>query len=200
MVSRIYIEGGGDSAEGKARCREGFRNLLEKCGYKGRMPQLRACGPRGDAYDDFNTRHNQSSESGDYVALLVDSEGPVADVSATWAHLRNRDGWQRPAGADDEQVLLMTTCMETWLVADRDALAEHYGQGFQVSALPALNNLEARNRGDVQRGLDNATRQCSTRYAKGPQSFAALGKINPDTIQQYLPSFQRVRFILDARL
>ena len=189
MVSRIYIEGGGDSSEGKARCREGFRELLEKCGYKGRMPRLRACGPRDDAYDDFKTRHNQSLGSGDYVALLVDSEDPVADVNATWTHLQYRDGWQRPPGAADEQVLLMTTCMETWLVADRDALAEHYGQGFQVSALPALNNLEARNRENIQRGLYNATRRCSARYEKGPQSFTTLGKIRPDVIQQHLPSF-----------
>ena len=30
--ARIYLEGGGDSKDGKVRCREGFRKLLKKCG------------------------------------------------------------------------------------------------------------------------------------------------------------------------
>ena len=163
------------------------------------MPRLFIAGGREAAYDDFRLAHNRAP-AGDYVALLIDSEDLVADVNATWAHLRNRDGWPRPPGADDDQVLLMTTCMETWLVADPDALAERYGPGFQASALPPLNNLESRNRDDVLRGLENATRQCPIRYAKGPESFTALGKIRPDRIQQHLPSFQRARRTLDARL
>ena len=198
-MAHIYLEGGGDSNDGRRRCRQGFRALLEKCNYKGRMPRLTASGDRKAAYDDFVNNYRPASRE-NYIALLVDSEDPVADVDATWMHLRNRDGWQRPPGADDEQVLLMTTCMETWLVADRDALAKHYQQGFQVSALPALDNLESRSRDDVQRRLENATRQCSTPYAKGPHSFAVLGKVSPDAIQQHLPSFQRVRRILDTRL
>ena len=199
VSARIYLEGGGDSNAGRRSCRQGFRKLLEACGFKGRMPSLTASGSRNAAYVGFVADH-QTAPAGDYVALLVDSEDPVADVNAPWVHLRHRDGWPRPPGADDEQVLLMTTCMETWLVADPDALAERYGPGFQASALPPLNNLESRNRDDVLRGLENATRQCPIRYAKGPESFTALGKIRPDRIQQHLPSFQRARRTLDARL
>lgn len=199
VSGRIYIEGGGDTAEGRARCREGFRRLLENCGFKGRMPVLRVCGSRNAAYDDFRTAH-ENGAANDYIALLVDSDDPVADINATWNHLRQRDDWQRPAGADNEQVLLMTTSMETWIVADRDALATHYGQCLQASALPPLANLENRDRHDVQGRLERATRSCSQPYAKRPHSFAVLGKLNPDTLRQYLPSFRRARRILDARL
>ena len=38
--ARIYLEGGGDSKDGKVRCREGFSKLLRKCGLSGRMPRL----------------------------------------------------------------------------------------------------------------------------------------------------------------
>lgn len=31
----------------------------------------------------------------------------------------NEKNWDPPTGATDNQVLLMTTCMETWIVADR---------------------------------------------------------------------------------
>ncbi len=40
MSATIFLEGGGDSKELHIRCREGFRQLLEKCGFKGRMPRL----------------------------------------------------------------------------------------------------------------------------------------------------------------
>ena len=199
MSGIIYIEGGGDRADGRARCRAGFRQLLENCGFKGRMPRLIICGSRNSAYDDFRDAH-ENGGTADYIALLVDSEEPVSDINAPWNHLRQRDGWPRPPGADDEQVLLMTTCMETWIVADRDTLAAHYGQCLQTSALPPTDNLESRRRDDVQRSLEHATRECPQPYAKGPHSFAILGRLNPNTLAPLLPSFRRARQILDARL
>jgi hypothetical protein len=53
--SRIYVEGGGESKEMHARCREGFRTLLENSGFKGRVPRIVACGGRDAAYDAFAT-------------------------------------------------------------------------------------------------------------------------------------------------
>lgn len=123
--SKIYLEGGGVSGKLHDRCREGFRKLLEGAGFKGRMPRLVACGGRGETFDDFKTAQHKRS-AGAYVAMLVDSEDPVKAVDKPWAHLRNRDGWGRPAHAVDDQVFLMTTCMETWIVADREALKRHY--------------------------------------------------------------------------
>ena len=69
-----------------------------------------------------------------YVALLIDSEEPLSNIDETWDHLMRRDRWQRPRGAQDDQVLFMTTCMETWIVADYNALRAHFGQGIQRSA------------------------------------------------------------------
>jgi hypothetical protein len=200
MVNKItiYIEGGGDSKELHTRCRKGFRKLLENCGFTGYMPKLVACGGRDSAFDDFKIAHTNKSDS-DYVAMLIDSEDPLDNLDI-WEHLKRRDEWDKPLGSEDDQVLFMTTCMETWIVADRDALAKHYGSKLQKNALPLLNDLESRYRHDIQNDLFHATRNCSNAYKKGKRSFDVLEKLSPDKLELYLPNFVRVKQILENRL
>jgi hypothetical protein len=202
VSATIYLEGGAsgpDSKDLQIRCREGFRKLLEKCDYKGRMPHLVACGSRDSAFDDFKIALAEKRAS-DYVAMWIDSEDPLTDLEATWLHLNGRDKWTQPAGAADDQVLFMTTCMETLVAADHAALADDYGAKLQLSALPPLVQLENRGRHDVQDKLVHATRNCTNAYAKGKRSFEVLAKLTPSALAEYLPSFVRTRRILDHRL
>lgn len=198
MKSTIYLEGGGDSKELHILCRKGFRKLLEKCGFADHMPRLHSCGGRNSTFEDFKIAHICKSSS-DYVAMLIDSEDPFIG-SETWNHLRNRDRWSKPFGSENDQVLFMTTCMETWIVADRNALREHFGSRFQESALPPLTNIESRSRHDIQDMLSHATRDCSNAYKKGKRSFEVLEKLSPDELKRYLPNFVRVKHILENRL
>lgn len=198
MNAVIYLEGGGDSKELHARCREGFRKLLERCSFKGRMPRLVACGGRETVFADFNSA--LAGKHVGYVAMWLDSEHPLTDLNATWTHLLQHDGWSRPEEASDEQVLFMTTCMETWLVADHAALREHFGNELQESALPPLQELEQRSPHDVQNRLGHATRNCSNPYTKGKRSFELLGKVEPNTLKKHLPSFARNQQILHEKL
>ena len=198
MNAHIYLEGGG-AKDLDTRCREGFRKLLEKCGFENRMPKLTACGGRDSAYDLFKTAHANAS-SGDYIALLVDSEDPVLNVNTPWVHLNARDNWARPNGASEDQVMLMTTCMETWIIADHQTLESQFGQCLQVSALPTLNALEDKGRGAIQGALEHATRNCGGPYAKGKKSYELLGKLDPDAIEPLLPSFKRARTLLNKKL
>ena len=197
---RIYVEGGGNTEKTKEECRAGFLTLFEKCGFKGRMPRIIACGSRREAYDRFKSAQRESG--GNYVALLVDSEDRIADIEKPWEHLEQRkdDNMPRPFGATDEQAFLMVTCMETWIIADRDALKRHYGDKFQETALPALMDLEQRDRHAVQDALAHATRECSNQYEKGKRSFRALSELTPATLEICLPSFLRVRRILSEKL
>jgi len=202
VSATLYLEGGASGADSKdlqIRCRAGFRKLLEKCDYKERMPRLFACGSRDGAFDDFKIAL-AGKGVGDYVALWIDSEDPLADLEATWDHLSRRDNWNQPAGATNDQVLFMTTCMETLIAADRAALTDHYGAKLQRSALPPLANLENRGRHDVQDRLVHATRNCTNAYAKGKRSFEILGKLTPATLGKHLPSFARTRRILEQML
>ncbi|HRF12942.1 MAG: DUF4276 family protein [Candidatus Accumulibacter phosphatis] len=198
MSAHLYVEGG-ESKEDQIRCREGFRKLFEKAGFSGRMPRLSACGGRGSVFDDFKTAY-ALRKVGDYIAMLVDSEEPVEDLERTWEHLNRRDQWDKPVGASDEQVLFMTTCMETWIVTDRRALQEHYGHSLQENALPPLTNLENRNRHEVHDKLVHASRNCANAYRKGKRSFELLAKLDPAVLKKHLPSFVRVDRILKAKL
>jgi hypothetical protein len=150
-------------------------------------------------FDDFKTAHASRSSS-DYIAMLVDSEDPLSDAERAWDHLKSRDNWDKPANASDEQVLFMTTCMESWIVADRKALRAHYGSELQENALPPLIDLESRDRHDVHDKLVHASRNCSNGYAKGRRSFEVLLKLDPDVLRQHLPSFGRFERILRQRL
>jgi Domain of unknown function (DUF4276) len=199
VSAKLSLEGGGDSKELRTRCREGFRKLLESSGFTGRMPRLIACGGRGGTFSDFATAHSDK-RSRDYVGMLIDSEDPVADIEKTWQHLQSREGWTKPNGATDGQVLFMTTCMETWIVADPQTLRSHYGKRLRENALPALSNLEQRGRNEVQDGLVQATRDCKNAYQKGKRSFEVLGELTPAALEPHLPSFVRTRRILNERL
>ena len=198
MRVRIFVEGGGSSSSSKRLCRQAFAALLRRCGFSARNVQIavRACGGRSKAFRQFQIAHRAASRN-EYVAMLVDSEEPITEVERTWAHLRKRDGWSKPRDSKDEHVMLMTTSMETWIAADRDALRERYGRHLRENALPPLVNLENRLRDDVLLALQNAT---NSRYKKGEESFTVLGKLNPGTLEQHLPSFRRARRILNEKL
>jgi hypothetical protein len=166
------------------------------------MPRLVACGGRDGAFNDFRIAHGKR-KAGDYIALLIDSEEALADVDKTWQHLaqvRTVQAWARPGGADDDQVLFMTTCMETLIVADRKVLREHFGSALQETALPAQSNPEARDRHAVQHALVRASRNCKNAYAKGSKSFEIVGKLTPATLKGCLPSFARWIRVLNGRL
>lgn len=207
MSAYIYIEGGARGADSKylnIRCQEAFHKLLERMGFgvrKPRLPRLHACGGRGAVYDQFVIQH--SARVACYVAMWIDSEEPMVNPEEAWKHLQNVTTvpqWKRPEGAKDDQVLLMTTCMETWIVADRDVLSDHYGSELQESALPPLVDLEKRGRHDVQDNLEHATRNCSNAYEKGERSFEILGQLTPKALKALLPSFARVQRILNEKL
>lgn len=198
MSAKIYIEGGGTSKELRTRCREGFHRLLEKCGFTGRMPRLVPCGGRDATFDDFRIAHQRAS-AGTYVAMLVDSEDPVANTEHTWAHLKQRDSWKKPHGADDEQVLFMTTCMETWIATDREALRAHFGADFHDSAVPS-SDMESRSRHSIQDALAHATRNCKAPYVKDKKAFEILGKLDPAVLRPALPSFARIERVLEEKL
>lgn len=210
---KLYIEGGGDSKSLHIQCREGFRKLLEKAGFSGRMPSTKACGSRNEAYDDFKTAL-KSAKPGEYPVLLVDSENPVELLKddedgvppkykhTPWQHLQSRDGWQKPLEANDDQAQLMVQCMETWCAADRAALRDFFGQYLNKNALPPTNNLEAKAKDDIQTQLMQATKHCGRdrMYQKGKRSFELLGQLDPDTLKQHLPHFVRLCDMLEKRL
>ncbi len=200
--AKIYVEGGGNSKELQSRCREGFKKLLEASGkFPNRLPRIIACGSRNDAFSDFKAE--MSTKKTLYVALLVDSEDSVADTEKPWEHLKKRDDWDCPIGVSDDQVFLMTTCMETWIIADREGLQtffERHRPCLQKAGLPAAESLETKPRHSIQDSLMTATKHCASPYAKTARSFEALANVDPKVLRLLLPSFARMERILDNKL
>ncbi len=79
----------------------------------------------------------------------------------------------------------MVQCTESWFLADRQALASYYGQGFVENALPRNPDVEAIAKGDVLAGLQAATRLTRTKgpYHKTRHGFALLGIIDPGRVR-----------------
>jgi hypothetical protein len=184
----LYVEGGGDSKLLRTACRRGFSEFLTKAGLQGHMPRIVACGGRKQAYDDFCIALRRSQP---VAMLLVDSEDAVK-VSSPWAHLlqRTADAWPMPPDATDGNCHMMVQCMETWLLADRNALMMFFGQGYAANALPAEQNaIEAIPKVVVYQALANATKDCKTKapYGKGEHSFKLLALIDPAKVMAASP-------------
>ncbi len=201
VVSRqIFVEGGGEANDLNNDCRRAFGRLLKGLVPAAQLPRIRACGSRNEAFEAF--RHAQVKGDSVFLGMLIDSEDPVEDSDRPWDHLLKRDNWQRPAGATDEQVFLMTTSMETWLIADRAALRGRFRGCLQETALPSPPELEQRTRQEVLRSLEKATEGCGRGrgYAKGKKSFEVLERLDPGTLSELLPAFVRMKRILDSQL
>lgn len=199
MSVTIYVEGGGESKEQRTRCREGFNKLIKKMGFSGRMPKIVACGGRDRAFGMFNNSLEYAGTN-EFPVLLVDSEDPV--TSGPWDHLMARDNWVRPSDASDDQAQFMVTCMETWIIADHEALHRFFGSSLRERALIPVDGLERRPRHEVQEALKSATDDCGRRrgYEKGMRSFQIQAELNPGTLERDLHYFRRFKETLGRHL
>ncbi len=185
---RVYVEGGGDTRANQEPLRAAFSKLFSKAGFAGRLPKFIGCGGRQQAFDDFQIALRKAEENTIYI-LLVDSEDPIQEPP--WKHLKTRDNWNQPSNTTDAQVHFMATCMETWLIADRENLRRFFGQSFNENALPAPTDPETRNRKTLFAALEKATKDCEKKqYKKGSISFELLETTNPKLLLD-LSYFQR---------
>lgn len=61
---KLFVEGGGNHNDAlKTECRRAFTALLEKAGFKGRLPRVVACGSRRNAYEQFCTARTWSARA-----------------------------------------------------------------------------------------------------------------------------------------
>jgi hypothetical protein len=193
VAIRIFVEGGGDRKDLQTRCRDGFRNLLDRVVQRRGQLRVIACGSRDAAFRSFALASANPEPDTTYL-LLVDAEEVVAKKHDSWQHLATRDRWQRPLGAKDDAVHLMTVTTETWLVADGDALAGYYGAGFKKNALPPASDLEEVSKKDVMDALLRATKATRKKKYEKSHGWELVGRISPDAIRVRCPRFGK-RFL-----
>ena len=189
----IYMEGGGDGKSAKAAIRQGMDALLRPLKDAARVKALHwklvPCGGRDEAFRRFRDAVNH----GDSViaVLLVDSEGPVN--RAPRSHLQSRDGWDDMGFAGEDTIHLMVQVMETWIVADPDALSTYYGQNFNGNVLPRAENLEQVSKADVTRTLNRATEQTTKGcYHKIRHASNLLKRIDVERVKKRCPHCARL--------
>jgi hypothetical protein len=178
---RVYVEGGGTSRGEQATLRESFTKLLGAVVGDLSKPKLIAAGGRGNTFDEFRAALRMHPDA--LCILLVDSEGPVKQRANPWSHVRDRRGdqWKRPDTTTDEQLHLMVETMETWIVADSDALVQQYGPKVDLDALPSTN-LETISKQDVLQKIARALRNTGKQYTKSA-GWVLIGRVNPSRVE-----------------
>lgn len=158
--------------------------------------KLVAAGPRDKAFEGF--QHATKQRTADLVVLLVDAEAPLKHAPRD--HLRNRDGWDLHF-AEEDSIHLMVQTMEAWIVADAEALAAYYGQGFQRNSLPDALDLESVPKRQIERSLKAATtRTRKGVYHKIRHATELLAKINPTRVKDRCPGCVRLLDYLGKEL
>jgi hypothetical protein len=200
----IYIEGGGDSTDGKAQLRRGFEALFARQKEKARAKRMRwrlvLCGGRNSTADAFLVEDKTCNDQ--VVVLLVDSEAPITDQrpEGRIAHLRSRDRWDL-RDEQAERIHLMTQCMEAWIVSDGDALKNYYGKDFQDSALPKRVPLDDEPKRTLCEALKTATKRTQKReYGKIKHAGELLQKIDPTKVEKRCTSFANLVTWLDQAI
>lgn len=183
---RIYVEGGGDSRDQKADLRQGFNAFFATVKAAATDKRIRwdtiVAGSRGRCFDAYCRALEEHPNA--FNVLLVDSESPVCGEPLE--HLHSRDGWE--VTIRQGACHLMAQMMEAWLVADRDALARYYGQGFLDSSIPRNDNVEDIDKADLESALDAATRKTQKgSYKKIRHGAALLARIDPAVVRKKAP-------------
>lgn len=183
---RLIIEGGSEGRRQSGTFRAAWRNFFQSAGLTINRINVTRGGSRNQTFDRFLSAL-RNAEADELPILLVDSEGPVAAGRSVWEHLQANDRWARSPGVGDEQAFLMVQTMETWLLADRDALRRYFGASFRENRLPSQHNLEGIDKETALQSLELATADCNKQYAKGAVSFEILGRINPNAVAERCP-------------
>jgi len=122
--------------------------------------------------------------------LLLDYEDPD-EAEIRKKHL---------GGCDQDSVFWMVQVMDSWFLADIDALKSFYDGGFQESALKGNPNVEEIPKADVLGRLENATRATKAGKYQKNHAFKLLGLIDPTKVRSVAPNCERMFRVILAGL
>jgi hypothetical protein len=186
---RIYIEGD-TKHKGKntdITLRQGFnsffRELVDKA--KSRNIALRPItyGSKFETFKKFLDGKREYQNT--FVLFLLDSDAPIDEDETPKSFLQKQNPTWHLQETEENQCHLMVQVMESWFFADKDNLAEFYGQNFNRNALAKNANVEKIKKSDVENNLANATKNTQKgEYHKTKHGAKLLEIINPQKIRQ----------------
>ena len=174
--------------EGHRSLRQGLGQFFRRWSSRPRV-RLIAGGGREDTMRDFVRGIWAHPES--LVVLLVDLDGD--DAAGLRTQLRTRVATIDP----QLQVHFMVQVMETWFLADRQALRDFYGADLQEGRLPGNPRVEEIDKGDVLEGLHLATQKASKGcYHKTRHAPQLLARLDPERVAAAAPNCRGLLDIL----
>lgn len=186
-VIKIYVEGGSSgSKDSNIKFRQGFDAFLNELKEKARKKKIRLqpipSFSTKETYDDFRFAIGNSPE--DFSLLLVDSDEAVPGGETARAYLQRKHKKWRLADVSDEQCHLMAQVMESWFLADIDALKKYYGKDFKENQIPKNPNVEEIAKNTVIKSLENSTAKTQKgKYQKINHGADLLGKIDTKKVR-----------------
>ena len=185
----IYIEGD-TKQKGKGNAitlRQGFREFFKDLAEEIKVPiDLKLVGARELTIKIFLSELEFFPQS--FSVLLVDAEGEIDEKDTVKTFLQKISPKFNFKNVKDEQCHLMVQVMESWFLADKEKLAEFYGKGFNINALPKNKNVEEIVKSDVEAGLKNAVRgTLKKEYKKGEHAGEILRIIDSNKVREAAP-------------
>lgn len=190
----LYIEGD-IKQKGKSNAitlRQGFREFFKGLAEEIKVPiDLKLGGAREVTIKIFLSEINDDPTN--FQVLLVDSDREIDETETPKTFLQKISPKFDFKNVKDEQCHLMSQTMESWFLADKEKLAEFYGKGFNVNALPKNINVEKIAKTDVETGLKNAIRGTSkAEYKKGEHAGEILRIIDSNKVRAAAPHCERL--------
>jgi hypothetical protein len=176
---RIYFEG-------DDRLRPGFRIFLRQIDQAAQASGLKlllvSTGTGDKPVRDYETALKSNPDS--VNVLLLDSEVPLGPNCLRQQRLRP---------FDQSRIFWMVQLMESWFLADPDALARYYGKDFRIDALRGNPQIEEIPKADVEARLKNASRETGKRsYHKTDHAPGILALLDPDRVRHASPACKRL--------
>ena len=186
--ARLYIEG-------DRRLTRGFRRFLRDAddvlGKREIRLRVILCGNRENTIDRFQRALRDYPQAA--VFLLVDSDEPVTVNTFAREQRRVQGRRKRPVAVERNQLHYMVQVMESWFLADQEALREYYGQDLLIRRLPANPQVESIAKREVRRGLRAATRGTTKgEYHKTQHAPHLLARLDPERIRLAAPHCNRL--------
>jgi hypothetical protein len=184
---RIYFEGD----EG---LKPGFDRFLKdiKQAARSRRWEFEAIATNGTPAKDYLSALKAHRTA--WNVLLLDSDGALV---RSLASLLRRKGLQ---GCDPNSIFWMVEIMESWFLADTDALQRHYKGGFKTKVVKGNPEVEKIPKADVLSRLENATRRTIAGKYQKNHAFKLLGLIDPARVRAAAPNCDRMFTTILAKL
>lgn len=197
MEIKLYVEGGGKGSHKRAtiKLQQGFdsffRELKDLAQAKKISFKVIPAGNTQSTYDDFIFSVKNSPQSRNLI--LVDSDEAVAANQTPRIFLQSKYKKWKLQKIEDEQCHLMVQIMESWFLADVDALKRFYGQEFKESAIPKNPNVETIAKVKVENSLKAATaRTQKAEYHKIEHGAKLLEFVNSSKVREAAPHCERL--------